>query len=83
MTMRPVRIALRTALARVLAPGVFALAYAALALVGAFLTGMPPAVTAMVMASTYRLWEGGATAIVGVGTIVGLGTATLFLLTVL
>ncbi len=54
-----------------------------LALVGAFLTGMPPAVSAMVMASTYRLWEGGTTAIVGVGTIVGLGTVTLFLLTVL
>ncbi|MEM9421272.1 MAG: AEC family transporter [Pseudomonadota bacterium] len=54
-----------------------------LALVGAFITSMPPAVSAMVMASTYRQWEAGTAALVGVGTILGLGTVTLFLAIVL
>lgn len=46
-----------------------------------FFTGMPPAIASIVLASNYQEAEEEVAAIVGIGSLIGLGTTTLMLLT--
>ncbi|MEM1381743.1 MAG: AEC family transporter [Pseudomonadota bacterium] len=49
-------------------------------IVAALFTGLPPAVSSIVLASVYRQWIGGVSAVVTVGTVVGLVTLAGYLL---
>lgn len=51
--------------------------------VAALFTGLPPAVASIVLASVYRQWVSGISAVVTIGTIAGLVTLTAFLATVI
>lgn len=50
------------------------------ATVAALFTGLPPAVSSIVLANVYRQWIGGVSAVVTVGTLTGLATLATFLI---